>query len=171
METMRQKHARPTYIGIITIFLLLYVLVSTVTKQEQIMVDEPYVFPIRPGSAEWLSFTSRSEMVDACQIPEDILPRLTTEALLETILTYPMIDEMRMLFADEELKSMEYGFWHIANSFNGLEEFMNREDALTVLEHYGGVANPASNGNVLAIMYRNIAKLNERDEFAVNSNL
>lgn len=30
-------------------------------------------YPIKPGSESWASFASSQEMIDACQIPEDIL--------------------------------------------------------------------------------------------------
>ena len=119
-------------------------------------IDTPYTFPITPNMEEWASFRSRDEMVAACQIPEEILSKLSTHALVETILTYPFLSEITMFYRTQMECDRELGFWRIANSFNGLQELLTRDDALSVLEDYGKFDDLTYNSNVLVIIYRNI---------------
>lgn len=56
--------------------------------------NNPYHFPIKPGTEEWKKFESRSEMADVLQIPSAILKNLTTEALTKTCLTFPMFKDL-----------------------------------------------------------------------------
>lgn len=125
------------------------------TNQE---IQTPYQYPVVPGTIEWENFESRSDMIEACQIPQDTLERLSTDALLQTILDYPFLSEMVMFYRTPEEREQELGFWHIANSFNGLQEFMKREDALSTLEEYGSFNNLDNNGSPLVIIYRNIIR-------------
>ena len=53
-------------------------------------IDTPYEYPITLDMPEWASLTSLQEKLEVCQIPEDILPQLTTPALIETVLDYPL---------------------------------------------------------------------------------
>ena len=119
-------------------------------------IQTPYQYPVQPGTEEWAAFESRVEMAEACQIPQDVLERLSTDALLQTVLDYPLLPEMLMFYRTPEECAAEVGFWHIADSFNGLQELMGRRDALSCLEQYGTFNNLQWNGNVLTIMYRNI---------------
>ncbi len=52
--------------------------------------NEPYKYPITPGSDEWKQLKNHDEMIDNCQIPETKLKMLTTNALVETVLEYPL---------------------------------------------------------------------------------
>lgn len=119
-------------------------------------INTPYQYPITPGSIEWEGFESRLDMIDACQIPKHILDKLSTSALLQTVLTYPFLSEMTMFYRTPEECEQEIGFWHIANSFNGLQELIMREDALLELKNYGSFNNLDNNDSVLTIIYRNI---------------
>ena len=58
---------------------------------ESYTITEAYQYPIVPGTAEWASFKTRMEKVAACQIPESILKNMTTEALVETVMNYPLL--------------------------------------------------------------------------------
>ena len=44
-------------------------------------IHTPYVYPLQPGTPEWNATISRMDRAAACQIPEDILPAMTTRAL------------------------------------------------------------------------------------------
>lgn len=122
------------------------------------MYSMPYQYPILPGTDEWEAFESRTEMVEACQIPEHLLDNMTTDALLQTILNYPFLSEMVMFYRTPEECERESGFWHIAGEFNGLQEFMKRKDALQSLKRYGSFTNLESNSHVTIIIYRNVAR-------------
>ena len=43
--------------------------VNSKKKTKFLTINEPYVYPILPGTKEWESFKSKSEMMDACQKP------------------------------------------------------------------------------------------------------
>lgn len=137
--------------------LLLIIAVGCFAFQKQ-EIQTPYQYPIVPGTEAWENFESRPEMVAACQIPQDILERLSTDALLQTILDYPFLSEMTMFYRTSEECEQELGFWHIANSFNGLQELLNRGDALSTLEQYGSFHHLDNNERPLTIIYRNILK-------------
>ena len=119
-------------------------------------IHTPYEYPVRPGSAQWQKFESRSEMVDACQIPQDILDNLSTQALLETILDYPLLSDMTTVSHAPEGQDDEAGFRHIAGSFNGLQEFMSRTDALSTLHQDGDFDDSeVRGGSIYRIIYQN----------------
>lgn len=93
-------------------------------------VSEPYAYPTVPGSEEWKSFGSHTQMIEACQVPEDILENMTTAALLETVLNYPLLIDV-FNFEDESL-----GYDTLRENCNVLQAFLEREDAKTVFESY-----------------------------------
>lgn len=110
---------------------LLFFLSITARSAETIQNHHtPYVFPVTPGSSEWKSLSSREEMLDACQIPEDRLASMTTEALLETVLHYPLILDF-MAF-----NSYKSAYKVMSDNFNGFRELFSREDAHTVILSY-----------------------------------
>lgn len=153
MRIMRNSICKSVYYA----FLIVIVVLSAIAIGHRYkMISSPYQYPILPRSDEWKMFESRTEMVDACQIPETILKKMTTEALLETIIKYPFLSEMTMFYRTPEECEQESGFWKIAAEFNGLQEFMKREDALQSLKKYGSFTNLESNSHVFTIIYRNV---------------
>ena len=93
-------------------------------------IDEPYTYPIVPGTPEWAALDNRITKGEVCQIPEDILSRMTTAALLETVLDYPLLGDIYAW------NSPEQGFSMLLNSFNGLSELVDRPDFAQVLESF-----------------------------------
>ena len=93
------------------------------------MIDIPYEYPIVPGTPEWAEH-SKPELLKLCRIPNDLLTRLTTPALLETCLGYPyIIDCIAYNFPEQ-------GFDITVNSFNGLRELVTRTDLVEALEAF-----------------------------------
>ena len=86
---------------------------------------DSYKFPITPTKTpeKWKEFQTHQEMLDACQIPDEILKNMTTEGLIETCLSYPMMGDMMLS------NSTYQGFIRQVETFNGLKELLNREDA------------------------------------------
>lgn len=66
-------------------------------------------------------------MLDVCQIPEDKLQGMTTEALLETVLAYPLITDYYAYNSIEDACDIMY------NEFNGFRELFSKNDVRTVL--------------------------------------
>lgn len=89
--------------------------------------NTPYSFPITPGSSEWESFRTKEEMLDVCQIPEDKLISMTTEALLETVMNYPLIHDYVAFNSYEDACNV------MSNDFNGFKELFSREDVTSAL--------------------------------------
>lgn len=105
-------------------------------------ITEAYDYPITQASSEWKAFQTHAEMIEACQIPKSILSRLSTEALLESVLDYPLLGDM---LAFDNVSS---GYRSVFNSFNGLQELSKREDMYSVLKAYDakGTARGILNG-------------------------
>lgn len=101
---------------------------SAAPEDANYTVDTPYQYPITPGTDEWKAILDHSEKIKLCQIPEDILPRMTTEALARTVVAYPFMVDM---YAWD---SASIGYAVVALTFNGLQELERRPDALSVLE-------------------------------------
>ena len=98
-------------------------------------IDTPYVFPITPADPEWRDFDTKQEMDKACQIPEQILTRLTTRALLETVLSQPFVSDYVCFNTYEDAAKNFY------NTFNGFRELLSREDLTpALLAAYNGSA-------------------------------
>jgi hypothetical protein len=89
-----------------------------------------YKYPILPGTSEWENFKSTTEMIDACNIPDDVLASLSTKELWDICLQYPL---MRQYTASN---SPYRGIEGIIGTFNGLSELMRREDAHKVIYSY-----------------------------------
>ena len=88
-------------------------------------------FPVKTGTDEWAKFKTNEEMVEACQIPENILASLTTEELTAICLNYPLIYDV---FAFNQMK---LGIDKLFADFNGIRELFGRDDVSDeLLKHY-----------------------------------
>ena len=68
----------------IIISLIFYLMVlNTLCAQK-----EQWDFPVKPGTEQWKSFQTPTEILKAIQVPEDILKNMSTEDLV----TYQSID-------------------------------------------------------------------------------
>ena len=64
-----------------------------------------YDFPVKPGSAMWNNFETHQQMLDACQIPENVLSKMSTEDLVTTCLNYPL--SIDCFAYDNEVKGVQ----------------------------------------------------------------
>lgn len=64
---------------------------SEFTLKKNYNISDPYEYPVTTDSQQWSSFTTTSQMFSACEVPEDIVEKMSTEALLQTVLDYPML--------------------------------------------------------------------------------
>ena len=91
----------------------------------------PWDYPVKPGTEEWKKFQTRDEMVAACQIPEDILPNLSTEDLTEICLQYPLLYDV---FGFQDKNTV---LDKLVKEFNGLRELYKRTNlSVFLLKHY-----------------------------------
>jgi hypothetical protein len=92
--------------------------------------DEPYNFPIKPGTEQWAKLTTSDQMDEVCVIPDEVLSTISTKALLITCLNYPRIIDF---FSKSNLQS---AFDFYSSHFNGLKALLNRSDLSKVLLNY-----------------------------------
>lgn len=116
------------------IYIFLLLLVVSSSKLALANESGAYKFPITTESKEWKEFSSKAEMVAACQIPEEMLSNMSTSDLVETVLNYPLLNSFWAF------NSRELAYKTIYNDFNGFRELMSREDATeAILEKYKGI--------------------------------
>ena len=84
--------------------------------------DLEWDYPVKPGMEEWKEFQSTQEMVDACQIPDNILSSLSTENLTDICIQYPLIINV---FA---YNNMNIGLDTFFDEFNGIRELYKRKE-------------------------------------------
>lgn len=93
-------------------------------------INEPYTFLSEKGPEIWAKTTSIEERFSVCEVPEDILARMTTDALVRTLLKYPL----NVIYSayDNPLDAVELVFKNSALH----RELSARDDAAEVLLHY-----------------------------------
>ena len=92
--------------------------------------NTPYDFPVKPGSQKWESFKSVEDMYAACQVPADVLNKLSTTALIQTCLNYPASVVLFM----HSTPQMSFDEWK--QHFNGIGTLVTRSDAAPRLLDY-----------------------------------
>lgn len=92
----------------------------TEEQQEIYTIDVAYEFPYETGTPEWSTLITIEDKIAACQIPEDILESMTTEALSQTVANYPLAVN---LFVYDDLS---VGYEKVKSQFNGLQELERR---------------------------------------------
>ena len=113
------------------LFVAVFCCIQSVVSQD---IAGPYNFRTKPGTESWRKLKTHDEMIKVCRIPTDTLKRLTTAALLETCLSYPL---MMDFLASNNMKS---GFENTYKVFNGYQELVNRPDfANALIRYYKGL--------------------------------
>lgn len=100
-------------------------------------VDEPYEYPVQPGTDEWKALTSFQEMIAACHVDEELLASMTTPALLETVLNYPLLGSGLLYDTQEQWIAS------VSSYFKGLELLLAREDASECLAEFVEIQSTA----------------------------
>ena len=106
------------------------------------IITEPHVYPVLPGSAEWSTFYEPEQKLAACYVSPDELNRMTTDALVETVINYPLLIDM---YAFE---SIDIGIEEVSTHFAGIEELFSRDDAAQSLSDYYQQAKARDASNI-----------------------
>ena len=107
-------------------FILIVGMLSSLIAIDVKSESNVYQFPLNTKSKEWKDM-DHAEKAKVLNIPDEILENLSTDALLEVIVNYPLfIDILAYNTFDEGIK-------YVSMQFNGLEEFMSRQDLTQVL--------------------------------------
>jgi hypothetical protein len=94
-------------------------------------LDLIWDYPKKPGTDEWLTLKSSREILEACQIPEEILHKLSTQELAYLCINNPILGEMLLA------SNLQEGFEGLSKTINGFQELKLREDAGSeLLEFY-----------------------------------
>jgi hypothetical protein len=96
---------------------------------QNLKADDSYEYPVKTGTTEWKSLKSRANRVKSCQIPDEMLKKISTSQLLETCLDYPYFIDM------VAFDNIYDGFDKMLSEFNGIRELFKRADVLpTVIQ-------------------------------------
>lgn len=106
------------------LFLFICLLCVTLCQAQE---SKDWNYPIVPGMKEWKEFRSHQEMIDACEIPREVLLSIKTERLVQLCLDYPL------LFDIYAFNKISNGFNAFYYQFNGIQELVQRQDAVDVL--------------------------------------
>lgn len=93
-------------------------------------VTEAYEYPVTTGSEEWSSLESLDEKIEVCRVDENVLNSMTTQALLETVLNYPLLINV---FA---FNTVDEGIHSVMQYFSGLQILFERDDAEACILDY-----------------------------------
>lgn len=93
-------------------------------------VDKAYEYPIVPGTDAWRGLHSLDNMIEACHVDEELMASMTTPALVETVVNYPLLINV---FAFD---SYDKGMKSVSGYFKGIELLEAREDAAECLREY-----------------------------------
>lgn len=132
---------------------------AAIIHQDFLNQDTAYQYKLTPEDAGWAELTSHQEMLDICQLPEEILTEAETGELFDIVLDYPLLIDIS--FYD----SFEEGLLEVARQFNGLNELLKREDLPKVLkEKYERESVPTSQRvDYSRITIANVNELLEND--------
>lgn len=84
-------------------------------------------YPIKPGTEKWKSYQNTPDIVKDLQMPDEVLKTISTEELLNVCLNYPFFSTYTA--SNNPFEGMN----KILDSFNGFDEFFNRDDASNIL--------------------------------------
>ena len=97
--------------------------------------DTPYEYPVRPGMDAWAQYQSLEEQIEACQVPEELLSAMTTEALVETVADYPLlVNILAYSNPGDGDAGIIRGAGDVMGYCNALKELSRRPDALPAVQ-------------------------------------
>lgn len=111
------------YIRLFPIITILVLLILSDFANAQ-TVTTPYVYPVVPGTPQWKALKTQQEMLNICQVPQDILTNMATDALVTTCMSYPLFETTLIAHGGGQR-----GLNELLKEFNGLRELIKRKDA------------------------------------------
>lgn len=89
--------------------------------------SDTYVYPVRPGSSEWQLLTDGYQRIEACQVPDHLLKVMSTNGLVETCISHPLLVEL--IFSDLPGGGLQKTIEKQMSMFNCFGELQKRSDA------------------------------------------
>ena len=105
-------------------------------------VTEPYAYPVKPGTEEWAKLEGLQARIEACSVSSGLMKKMTTAALVDTVMEYPLLSEIIMASIGSTGLDSNYehrirqAFSALAEDFQGVEILRRREDAEGVIKEY-----------------------------------
>ena len=90
---------------------------------------EAHVYSVLPGSEEWRAMTLE-ERLASCEVSAEEAKKITTSALVETVLNYPYLINIYAY------GSLDEGIERVSSHFPALSEFFSRSDGVESLQNY-----------------------------------
>jgi hypothetical protein len=88
---------------------------------------DSYNYPVRPGMEGWKELKTGMEMHEACQVPQEKLKKMSTQAVLQALWEYPLTMESTLMFSSShQYQRVFQGFCFYNDAFN---ELIQRTDA------------------------------------------
>lgn len=100
-----------------------YMFESIDCVEEQSISTVSFSFDSITAHSNWIKYTSFQQMVDACQITDSLLPKLSTKQLVKLCATHPL--NLSYTFFSNKMEGAKI----IIDGFNGFKELVTREDA------------------------------------------
>lgn len=106
----------------------------TIGNKTRAFTSQTFSFDSVTKPEIWKTFQTLEEMQSACQIPDDVLPNLSTEELVQICMDYPLFGNY--LAYDNET----FGIKKVMAGFNAFKELKKRTDsAEKLLDRYANV--------------------------------
>lgn len=84
--------------------------------------DTPYDYPVKLNTEKWQTLKTVENMYEVCQIPQDVLLKMSTAGLIQSCLNYPA--SIVLLIHN----TPQQGFDDFKLHFNGISELIKRSD-------------------------------------------
>jgi len=81
-------------------------------------------YPLKPGMDEWNQLKTEEERIAAVQVPEDILKHLSSEELVQLVITFPLFGDYGAFSTPQN-----DGFYIMRERFNVFGHLLTRKDA------------------------------------------
>ncbi len=122
-------------------FIIILTFTSTFYSQDS------WKYPTRPGTKEWEKLKSKEEVIQAQQIPENILKKMTTEQVFKAWLDLPGRVEILAF------NTLQKGFDVTRSRYNVVDELLSRKNAGNIILDYYYLLSPlklSSKENVIS---------------------
>lgn len=105
-------------------------------------------YPVKPGTEEWKKLKNYEEQLQAYNIPDEIISKISTEELVKVCLAYP---EWGVVNAFNDRRT---GLNNMMSNFNGFHELFARNDAAKELIKVYSKLDPLAIGNDWSLLQK-----------------
>ena len=100
------------------------------SKEWKVNKLEKVKYPVDYNMRKWKDFQTHNEMIDACNVPESILDKMSTDEVIDLVMDYPLLCD---IYAYDTLNQ---GLEALCEQNLAFEELFSREDGASMLLEY-----------------------------------